>query len=133
MAENKVAINHEREEQILTGLDQYDGCRLECDGLTRVLSYILTTAGIEHCVMMGEIVDTKTGQRFSPHFWITLPDRRHIDYRARMWLGEAEHIPHGIFDPADYRVAYNGEAIQFDNLEQIAPLLMQLDCDDSQT
>ena len=82
--------------------------------------------------MLGEITDQETQRDFRPHFWIALPDGRYIDYRARMWLGEAEHIPHGIFNPQDYSVAYTGEAMEFDNLEQIAPLLMQLECDDSQ-
>jgi hypothetical protein len=126
-----MATNQEREQSILTSLDQYDTCRLECDGLTRVLAYILTKEAIEHIVMVGEITDHQTGQCFSPHFWIALPDRRNIDYRARMWLGQVEHVPHGIFDPEDYPVSYNGETIQFDDLELIAPLLLQLDCDDS--
>lgn len=46
-------------------------------------------------------------------------------------LSEGDHIPYGIFDPDDYPVAYSGEAIQFDNLAQIAPLPLQLDCDES--
>ena len=68
-------------------------------------------------------------------FWrklLALPDSRYIDYRARMWLGEAEHVPHGIFDPKDYPVSYTGEELQFENQERIAPLLLQLECADNQ-
>ena len=97
--------NNEQETQFLNSLEQYDTCRLECDGLTRVLSYLLTKANVEHRAMLGKITDQKTQQRFSPHFWLVLPDGRHIDYRARMWLGRHEHIPHGIFDPEDYPVS----------------------------
>ena len=122
--------SHEYEPSILDSLDQYDTCRLECDGLTRVLSYILTKAAIDHTVLLGEIIDQRTQKAFSPHFWIALPDDRYIDYRARMWLGEAEHVPHGIFNPEDYLVTYDGHETNFENQEQIAPLLLQLECDD---
>ena len=127
-----MTIETEHQQHILTSLDQYDSCRLECDGLTRVLSYVLNKAAIGHHVMLGEIADPQTHRQFSPHFWIVLPDGRHIDYRARMWLGQAEHIPHGVFDAEDYPITYTGEAIQFENVEQIAVLLLQLECGDQE-
>jgi hypothetical protein len=37
-----------------------------------------------------------------PHFWIDLPDGRRVDYRIRRWLGDHEHIPHGVFDPVSW-------------------------------
>jgi hypothetical protein len=130
--DSAMPANNEHEQATLNSLAQYDTCRLECDGLTRVLAYILTKEIIEHTVMIGEIIDEQTQKGFSPHFWIALPDGRYIDYRARMWLGQAEHVPHGIFNPADYPVAYDGEPIAFENLEQIALLLLQLECGDAQ-
>ena len=58
---------------------------LECDGLTRVISYLLTKNKVPHDVMLGS-VSMKDGKRaFSPHFWIVLRRTRQIvDYRARM-------------------------------------------------
>jgi hypothetical protein len=121
-------MSKERNQEILGNLEQYDKCRLECDGLSRVLSYILAANNIEHQVYAGEIVDTTTGNQFAPHFWIDLSDGQRIDYRARMWLGDHEQIPHGIFDPTTYPVNYTGNPIEFENLDAIAPLLMKYDC-----
>jgi hypothetical protein len=42
---------------VLDGLQKYEHCHLECDGLTRILSYVLKTENIEHKVMVGEISD----------------------------------------------------------------------------
>lgn len=123
-------MNKERQPPILENLEQYDRCTLECDGLTRVLSYLLTVDNVEHEVKFGKITDERTGNNFAPHFWIDLPDGRCIDYRARMWLGEHEHIPHGIFDPKDYEIKYSGTAHPFQDLETIAQLLLKLDCPD---
>ena len=37
------------------------------------------------------------------HFWIELEDDEYIiDYRARMWMGDKEEIPHGIFKREAY-------------------------------
>lgn len=91
-------------------LRKYDKCQLECDGLTRVLHTVLYRENYPHTVMVGRITLGYT--RFSPHFWIELPDGRIIDYRARMWLGRKAQ--HGIFKPA--RVVYQGEPIEWEPL-----------------
>ena len=123
-------MSQEHNQKVLESLEQYDKCRLECDGLTRVLSYLLTANDIEHEVKLGVIIDITTGNQFTPHFWIDLPDGRRIDYRARMWLGDHKHIPHGIFDPIQYPIKYSGNPKSFDNLDTIAPLLLALECPD---
>ena len=42
-----------------------------------------------------------------------MPEDLRIDYRARMWLGEASDIPHGVFHPADYlMISYKGSPIE---------------------
>jgi hypothetical protein len=115
-------------EQVLGGLEKYSECALECDGLTRVLAYLLQQAHIEHVVKIGNVSDTQTGAKFAPHFWIDLPDGRRIDYRARMWLGDHEHIPHGVFEPDKYPVNYDGQPVIFENLEVVAPLLIATAC-----
>ncbi len=98
-------------------LDQYDQCPLECDGLTRVLTTILTNEGIEHSCFTGSVVDSRTHKGSRLHFWIELPDGRTVDYRARMWMGETEDIPHGIFNKADYpHVLYQGSQLALPTL-----------------
>ena len=74
-----------------------DNKALECDGFTRVASYLLTENNIEHTVMMGSLT---LGDVMEPHFWIVLFETDHIiDYRARMWFGEHDEVPHGVFLP----------------------------------
>lgn len=79
---------------------------LECDGMTRVASYLLSEAGKAHRVCCGTISITgEGGQRFvmEPHLWVEIGGLT-IDYRARMWfpgLPEVQ-VPHGIFPASAY-------------------------------
>lgn len=98
------------EPSLKSTLRQYDKCQLECDGLTRVLHTVLTRLNYPHTVMGGSI--TLGLIRFSPHFWIELPDGNKVDYRARMWLGRK--APHGIFKQS--LVVYKGEPIKWEPL-----------------
>lgn len=97
-------------EALKSTLRKYDKCQLECDGLTRVLHTVLYRLNYPHTVMVGSI--TLEYIRFSPHFWIELPDGRKVDYRARMWLGRK--APHGIFEQS--LVVYKGEPIEWEPL-----------------
>jgi len=74
---------------------------LECDGLTRVISYILDKNNIKHKTCIGLISNKK--DKVVEHYWIELSDGRYIDYRARMWLGDDESVPNGIFNPENYK------------------------------
>ena len=104
-------------------LDQYDQLPLECDGLTRVLTTVLTNEGIAHACFMGSVVDSRTHKGSHLHFWIELPNGQTVDYRARMWMGETEGIPHGIFNKADYpHVLYTGHKV---HLEPLSPSLFE--------
>lgn len=87
----------------------YDDCQLECDGLTRVLHTVLEREGVPHVVKLGRIENTKTGNAFSPHYWIELPSGEIVDYRARMWLGPS--APHGIFNPNSTPVEHKGREV----------------------
>lgn len=90
-------------------LDQYDIAHLECDGLTRVVHTVLAHEGINHQVFAGQIYDVPTGRTMSPHLWVDVEMYR-IDYRARMWLGNGEDIPHGVVRVGQYsNVLYQGE------------------------
>jgi len=90
-------------------LNELDASYLECDGLTRVISSLLSTARIPHKVFVGAVSHTN-GKKISPHLWIELDSGKVIDYRLRMWLGQQTDIPHGIFDPSDFpAVMYKGQ------------------------
>lgn len=85
-----------------------DGLPLECDGLSRVISTLLQRDKIPHRVLAGSL--TIEGEGSIPyHWWIVFPDGSLCDYRARMWLGDATTIPHGVFvpRPAHQYVAHN--------------------------
>jgi hypothetical protein len=95
---------------------------LECDGLTRVLSYLLDRNGVAHRVMQGSVsVGKKT---FDPHFWIELLDGHVIDYRARMWFGNKPSVPHGIFRMKDFPEArYEGRQVSMTTSDFIFKVL----------
>lgn len=95
-------------------LDEYDSLRLECDGLTRILNYILRQHSVGHEVKGGRITHPATGKTFAPHLWIEVPiggSVAIIDYRARMWLGNGTDIPHGVFWQEGCPVVYEGGPI----------------------
>ena len=79
-------------------LQPLDGLRLECDGMTRVIAALLTREGICHLVCRGRLeID---GEGMTPrHWWIELGDGLICDWRARMWLGDGQAVPHGVFIP----------------------------------
>jgi hypothetical protein len=74
-------------------IEPYVDLQLECDGMTKVISYVLKQNDIDHKVMIGDIGTI--------HLWIEIDDYI-IDYRLRMWMGEKKEIPHGIFKREDY-------------------------------
>ena len=88
----------------------YEKCRLECDGLTRVLHRVLTENHIAHTVYSGQV--TWNGKVFPVHFWIQLPDGAVVDYRLRMWFGN--NAPNGIFKPEQNDVKYKGRPSSMD-------------------
>lgn len=81
---------------ILEKLNRYSALALECDGMTRVVSYVLAKAGIAHKVNIGSVFQDE--EKLVPiHYWVTLPDARIVDYKLRMWVGDRPDVPHGIF------------------------------------
>lgn len=61
--------------------------KLECDGLTRVISTLMQRDGIHHQVCVGTLTISNVGM-IPIHWWIVLSDGRICDYRARMWSRE---------------------------------------------
>ena len=79
-------------------LEVLHGMPLECDGASQALSQVLLHAGIDHAIHIGSL--TVDGSGHIPlHWWVTLPNGLYCDIRARMWLGDAPGVPHGVFLP----------------------------------
>lgn len=98
---------HQELEAILQCLED---APLECDGMTYALSFVLSRAGIKHQCKMGYVRDTQTGYCVTPHLWIELADGWFVDFRLRMWLGDDDRIPHGVFSAQDAKdFEYQGQ------------------------
>jgi hypothetical protein len=76
-------------------LERLDSLRLECDGMTRVISTLLNRDGVAHTVRCGRV--RGPGDGIDLHYWVVLTDGRIVDLRARVWLGD--DAPHGVFKP----------------------------------
>lgn len=94
--------------QIERAAMEFDPCALECDGMTSVLSTLLTELQVEHARMLGVVLDKATGRAVRPHWWIALPGGWVLDIRLRLWLGDSHAIPHGVFMPDEYGIEYVG-------------------------
>lgn len=79
-------------------LSPLDGAPLECDGFTRTASTLMQLQGIHHTVYVGALRVDGVGE-VAPHFWIGFETGYVCDFRARMWLGQSEAVPHGVFMP----------------------------------
>jgi len=105
-------------EQIAKLLALMDPLPLECDGMSRMLSMLMTRDGIAHEVRIGQLRivgdDGPFHRMIAWHMWIALPDGHLCDLRARMWLGESADVPHGLFKP--------GPRHQYTASAMIAPL-----------
>ncbi|KGG87403.1 hypothetical protein P245_20280 [Comamonas thiooxydans] len=86
-------------EKLLQWMTTLDGLRQECDGMCRCVSTLLTRDVVPHRIHAGYVVAHSIGKSISPHLWIELEGGVFFDLRARMWLGNHESIPHGLFRP----------------------------------
>ena len=85
---------HEEVDAILTPLDE---CEIQCEWMTWIISHLLDDANVKHSCMQGFVKHKSLNQVVVPHHWILLEDGWVIDFRLRMWLGDNEEIPHGLF------------------------------------
>lgn len=100
---------------------------VECDGFTRLAHTALVNAGIEHKVLFGKVVSVDGTKELPIHFWIELPDGHVIDYKARMWLGNADDVPHGIFGSGAFPGwEYCGEAFEMSTLSPLMVLALMM-------
>lgn len=103
--------------------EPYSEYRFECDGVTNTLHFFLNEAKIAHQTYSGALIDVETGGD-TLHFWIEVEaeeGRVTVDYRARMWLGNREEVPHGVFFADRYPgVCYEGEPVEMPALSRDA-------------
>lgn len=100
-------------EDAISLMDQFDDCKVECDGFVRLSTSALQRYGIEHECFYGTV--TVNGEQFAPHFWIMV-EGHVIDYRLRMWFGD--DAPHGVVDSDNESVSYDGTKIEVDALSE---------------
>lgn len=96
-------------ETIEKWLSPLDAAALECDGLSRVASALLHRERISHKIIVGSLDIDGVG-RIPLHFWIAFDDGSVCDFRARMWLGDSQMVPHGVFMPVKGQI-YNARDI----------------------
>lgn len=76
-----------------------DDCRIECDNMTWVISYLFNKINLPHKCMSGHVMQSNRKKYITPHYWIELPAGYVVDLRLRMWFGDEDVVPHGIFQP----------------------------------
>ena len=89
-------------EDLTRELAKLDDSPLECDGMTNIISRLLDRLYVKYSVFRGFAIDHKNNKRTPLHYWIQLDTGHVVDFRARMWLGKDEHVPHGVFSPTDF-------------------------------
>lgn len=87
-------------------LEKLNALPLECDGMSRVISHLLSNQDIKHEISVGTLV-CQNG-KIPLHYWITLENGSILDLRARMWLGDKNDIPHGLINSGDFNYIKKG-------------------------
>lgn len=108
---------------------ELDDCGIECNGMTWAISHLLSKAEIPHECMFGYVLSEHTGEAVTPHYWIQLEEGWIIDYRLRMWLGDTDDIPHGVFHKAEawwLGMRYEGESLPRAGIEFSYDFVMNL-------
>lgn len=106
-----------------------DDCQIECNGMSWAISYLLGRAGIKHECMLGYVMSEHTNEAVTPHYWITLPGGWLIDFRLRLWLGDTDDVPHGVFHSSEAAwlgMRYEGSALPRTGMEFTREFAMDL-------
>lgn len=81
---------------------------LECDGFTRLAFTFLSRNGIKAEPYVGVL--TVESHCIPLHYWLCCGSFL-IDYKARMWLGDGDSVPHGIMNIDDVKHMYEGDLV----------------------
>lgn len=104
-------------------LSYLDAAPVECDGMARLITTELQKRQIDHQVMVGTV--TLNGNVIPLHYWVMVGDLT-VDYRARIWLGESDLVPHGIFRQDTCAARYQGEPIEMAALSPAVVAIMTM-------
>lgn len=95
----------------------FDDIRTDCTGMSMLVSAFLKRHGIEHRCMHGSVHHKPSNSYVAPHYWIELGQDIIVDIRLRMWLGDNDSIPHGVFATAmTPDLVYRGKQAQVPSL-----------------
>lgn len=104
--ENNLWIN-----ELEIALYALDDIRTDCTGMTLLISSLLKRDAVEHRCMHGSVNHKPSLSHVTPHYWIELGQDIVVDMRLRMWLGDSDTIPHGIFaKPLTPDLVYRGRS-----------------------
>jgi len=112
-----VHISEEGIKRVWEFHEAYLSDSLECDGATTAISTFLRNHQVDHVVKFGAV--SLGEQIMAPHFWIEIGNKV-IDFRLEMWFGKSPDVPHGVFNPENTAVDYEGEEIQIQERSRIA-------------
>lgn len=94
---------NERIIKIINWRDSQMG-HLECDGATRLIAFMLFSAGMEGFKIHIWQITNKRGSILIPyHMWIE-KDEWIVDYKLNMWL--EKKVPEGVFRKEDDKVVH---------------------------
>lgn len=96
-----------------------EAIKTDCTAMTMLVHTMFTHAGVPHQAMRGYARHRTSRYSVVPHYWIELEQGRFVvDLRLRMWLGDTDDIPHGIFDKSDWPlIEYHGAPTELPLLE----------------
>jgi len=111
----------QRLEALLSHLDDKP---VECDGMSSLVATLLHRNGINYQGMCGQIIPKHLGSPI-PHVWIEVGGLV-VDYRARMWMGNEQEVPHGVFPKTDYPDLYRGNPVGIEPLPDFLFEILQI-------
>ena len=93
-------MNKQISRKITHIIKKYYRPKLDCDGQSRMFSWLLQQEGIKHTVNVGAVA--WKGNIFQPHYWIVFPDSDYIlDCKVRKWSNwlnaDPQELPNGLF------------------------------------
>lgn len=100
LVQKKVVVQQSSwHESVTQSLYAFDSSKTDCVGTSWAVSHLLDDIGIKHDCLVGSVYNKEFKKRLDPHVWIVLDDGWIVDLRLRMWFGDNEYVPHGVFHP----------------------------------
>lgn len=88
---------------------ELDSIALDGENLTRLVATLLDRDNTPYQAHRGSMWVKGVGH-VDPHCWLILGTGEIVDFRAQMWLGKDDRVPHGVFLPTHAQV-YTSECL----------------------